>query len=167
MTFVDEPEPDNLEAEKPDLNAIQRAVEQGRPVYVPWHREIIRLGACFNSRRQGKDAWVEDTPFLLADLVMIPKILRRENGTEATYSSVDTYRLSESNDHLSLGFGVAVGPPGLSALASVSVKGQYDKDVMDNKDVSDDPDFWRSYQLTVLAEVREKFNSFDSQSRSH
>lgn len=123
-----------LELDKTTDNEIERLAAQNLPIVLPWSRQNIRLGTCYQSRRQSSgDPWVNDTPFVLADLYMIPKILDREYGTEATYKSVSTSRGCETGDHLSLGFGVGVGLP---FLASVSVKGTYDKDVQENKDVS-------------------------------
>ena len=76
---------------------------------------------------------MDHNPFMLSDLYMIPKVLNSEDGAEATYKSIYTSKQTETGDHLSLGFGVGVGLP---FLASVSVKGTYDSDVQENKDVS-------------------------------
>lgn len=123
-----------LELDQIRDNEIERLAAQHLPIILPWSRQSVRLGTCYQSRRQSSgDPWVKDTPFVLADLHMIPKILDREHGTQATYKSVSTTRECESGDHLSLGFGVGVGLP---FLASVSVKGMYDKNVQENKDVS-------------------------------
>lgn len=114
-------------------NEIERLTAHHLPIILPWSRQNVRLGTCYQSRRQSSgDPWVKETPFILADLFMIPKTLEREHGTQATYRSVSTVRECESGDHLSLGFGVGVGLP---FLASVSVKGTYDKDVQENNDV--------------------------------
>ena len=125
-----------LELADADDNEIARQAAQNLPIILPWGRRNIRLGTCYQSRLQGsKDhtPWREDTPFILSDLFMMPKILHRERGTDATYHSVKTSRECETGDHLSLGFGVGVGLP---FLASVSVKGTYDKEVQENRDVS-------------------------------
>lgn len=123
-----------LEVDEIGENEIERLAAQHLPIILPWSRQNVRLGTCYQSCRQSSgDPWVKDSPFVLADLYMIPKILEREHGTQATYKSVSTTRECESGDHLSLGFGVGVGLP---FLASISVKGTYDKDVQENKDVS-------------------------------
>lgn len=123
-----------LELDTIKENEIERLAAQHLPIILPWSRQNVRLGTCYQSRRQSfGDPWVKDTPFVLADLYMTPKILDREHGTQAMYKSVSTTRECESGDHLSVGFGVDVGLP---FLASVSVKGTYDKDVKENKDVS-------------------------------
>ncbi|KAG9960506.1 hypothetical protein KCU61_g6435, partial [Aureobasidium melanogenum] len=115
-----------------DENEVERLARQHMPIILPWHQEKIRLGACYQSRLQSHgNPWVQDTPFVLADLYLIPKILYSEQGTVATYKSVSTKRQCETGDHLSLGFGVGVGLP---FLASASVKGTYDKNVQENKD---------------------------------
>ena len=114
-------------------NEIERLATQHLPIVLPWSRKNARLGTCYQSHLQSSgDPWVKDTPFVLTDLYMIPKTLDREHGTQATYKSISTTRECESGDHLSLGFGVGVGLP---FLASVSVKGTYDKDVQENQDV--------------------------------
>ena len=120
-------------------NEIQRLASSHLPIVLPWSRQNVRLGTCYQSRRQScGDPWVQETPFILADLYMIPKVLDREHGTQATYKSVSTLHECETGDHLSLGFGVGVGLP---FLASISVKGTYDKNVQENKDVCVDPPY--------------------------
>lgn len=123
----------DLERETIGDSEIERLTAQHLPIILPWSRENVRLGTCYQSRQQSSgDPWVKETPFILADLFMIPKALDREHGTQATYKSVSTTRECESGEHLSLGFGVGVGLP---FLASVSVKGTYDTDVQKNNDV--------------------------------
>lgn len=115
-------------------NEIFRETSQNLPLSLPWKRKVVRLGTCFQSSRQSsEDPWLEDSPFMWADLVMIPKVLSREDGAQATHKSVTTASRTQTGDHLSLGFGVGVGLP---FLASISVKGTYDKDVQENRDVS-------------------------------
>lgn len=70
---------------------------------------------------------------MLSDIHMIPKELHAEYGTTCTFKKVETRKESETGDHLSLGFGIGVGLP---FVASVSVKGTYDKHIQENKDVS-------------------------------
>jgi hypothetical protein len=79
---------------------------------------------------------------VLVDLYMIPRILDNEYGIVATYKSGSIRRQCETNDHLSLGFGVGVGLP---FLASASMKGAYDKDLQENNDVS-----WFCHKQTFL-----------------
>ena len=115
-------------------NEIHRLADQGLPLIIPWHRnKTVRLGTCFHSSRlASQDPWGSESPFILQDLILMQKILSRENGTVSSYKSIITSKTSETGDHLSLGFGVGVGLP---FLASVSVKGTYDKDIQENKDV--------------------------------
>lgn len=123
-----------LEFESATDNEIIRKTSQNLPLDLPWKRQVVRLGTCFQSQRQNSDnPWLEDSPFLLADLLMVPKVLSREDGAQVTYKSLSTARRTETGDHLTLGFGAGVGLP---FLASVSVKGTYDKDVQENRDVS-------------------------------
>ena len=70
---------------------------------------------------------------MLSDLLIMPKELHFEYGTNSTLKKVSTLKQSETEDHLSLGFGVGVGLP---FLAKASVMGTYDKHVQENKDVS-------------------------------
>ena len=124
-----------LELIDADDNEIARQAAQRLPIILPWGRQNVRLGTCYQSSLQHskhQSPWLEETPFILSDLYMMPKILHRERGTNATYKSISTARECETGDHLSLGFGVGVGLP---FLASVSVKGDYDRDVQKNQDV--------------------------------
>ncbi|KAG7294216.1 hypothetical protein NEMBOFW57_004286 [Staphylotrichum longicolle] len=123
-----------------DVDAVERSelqnlVRDGRDIALPWHRnKTIRLGTCLHSSRLHTDnPWADEmqSPFLLAHLYQVPAVLRREFGTTATYKSVETSLQCNTRDHLSVGFGVGVGLP---FLASVSVKGHYDSDVMKNTD---------------------------------
>jgi len=118
----------------PDDNEIARQAKQGLPLVLPWGRKHIRLGTTFHSRLQSTpNPWSDETPFVLSDLHMIPKELHAEYGTTSTFKKVTTSRVSETGDHLSLGFGIGVGLP---FIASVSVKGTFDQHIQENKDVS-------------------------------
>lgn len=152
-----------LEVDEIGENEIERLAAQHLPIILPWSRQNVRLGTCYQSCRQSSgDPWVKDSLFVLADLYMIPKILEREHGTQATYKSVSTTRECESGDHLSVGFGVGVGLP---FLASISVKGTYDKDIQENKDVS-----WLllfNLQIDYQTIVRKTIGSLKCPSRQH
>jgi hypothetical protein len=118
----------------PSDNEIWRQAQQGQPLTLPWDRRPIRLGTTFHSNRQSTDnPWSDDTPFVLSDLHMIPKELHFEYGTTSTFKKVRTTKQSETGDHLTLGFGVGVGLP---FVASASVKGTFDQNTQENKDVS-------------------------------
>jgi hypothetical protein len=118
-----------------ERSELENLVRDGRDITLPWHKnKTIRLGTCLHSSRLHTDnPWADETqsPFLLAHLYRVPAVLRREFGTSATYKSVETSLQCNTRDHLSLGLGVGVGLP---FLASVSVKGHYDSDVMKNTD---------------------------------
>jgi hypothetical protein len=66
---------------------------------------------------------------------MISKELHFEYGTTSTFKKVQTRRERETKDHLTLGFGVGVGLP---FLAAASVKGDFDQNIEENTDVSQD-----------------------------
>lgn len=124
---------DWLQLDAEDSNWVAQQAALRVPLVLPWKKEKIRLGACFQSRLQQSDPWLKSNPFILSDLYMIPKILQSDYGSTSTFHSVNTSKKSETSDHLSLGFGVGVGLP---FLCSASVKGTYDEDVKNNNDVS-------------------------------
>jgi hypothetical protein len=116
-----------------DDNEIARCAAQRLPIILPWGKKRMRIGTCYDSRLQATgDPFLDANPFILSDLYMISKTLHPETGTESSFNSVTTSRLVETADHLSLGFGVSVGLP---FLASVSVKGQFDRHLVENNDV--------------------------------
>ena len=118
-----------------DENDFQRQARHGLPLVLPWHPEFVRLGTGYHSNRQLTDnPWESKTPFNLAQLLLQAKILRPEQGTTSSFTSKHTSRAAESNDHLTLGFGVSLAPP--MPIVSLSVKGEFDQQVQDNSDVS-------------------------------
>ena len=122
-----------LNLEELNENEIQQQARHGLPLMIPWQREVVRLGTCFHSDRLNTDdPWSTVTPFILSDLYMTPKILQAEYGTTSAFKSTKTSRTCETGDHLTLGFGMGVSLP---FLASVKVKGTYDNDIQENKDV--------------------------------
>lgn len=124
---------DCLQLDDEDANWVARQTALGAPLVLPWKKQKVRLGTCFQSGLQHGDPWLKENPFILSDLTMIPKILRSEYGSISSFHSVNTTRKTETEDHLSLGFGMGVGLP---FLCSASVKGTYDENVKNNKDVS-------------------------------
>lgn len=116
-----------------DTNWLAQQAALGLPLMLPWKKQRIRLGTCFQSRLQHQDPWLKSNPFILSDLYRIPKVLELEYGSTSTFHSISTSRQSETSDHLSLGFGMGVGLP---FLCEASVKGSYDEDVKKNDDVS-------------------------------
>ena len=124
---------DWLQLNENDNNWVAQQASLGVPINLPWKRQQIRLGTCFQSRRIHSDPWLKENPFILSDLFMLSKVLRSETGSVSSFHSVNTSRKSETGNHLSLGFGVGAGVP---FLCSASVKGTFDEDVQNNKDVS-------------------------------
>jgi hypothetical protein len=122
-----------LQLDDDDNNWVAQQASLGAPINLPWKKQQIRLGTCFQSRCIHGDPWLKENPFILSDLFMISKILRSENGSVSSFHSINTSRKSETSDHLSLGFGVGASLP---FLCSASVKGTFDEDVQNNKDVS-------------------------------
>ena len=113
--------------------SVERCTASSLPLILPWHpKETIQLGTLFHSQRP-HDPWAKNSPFSSHSLRSTPKILSRDDGTESSFKSLSTTRTSESQDHLSLGLTLGVGLP---FLAEVSVTGNYDKDVLQNADVS-------------------------------
>jgi hypothetical protein len=120
-----------LQLDDNDNNWVAQQASLGVPINLPWKKQQIRLGTCFQSRCIHGDPWLKENPFILSDLFMISQILRSENGSVSSFHSINTSRKSETGNHLSLGFGVGVGLP---FLCSASVKGTFDEDVQNNKD---------------------------------
>jgi hypothetical protein len=121
-------------ADGPDENEISIQAQQGLP---PWGKLPIRLGTTFHSRLISTSSpWSEKSPFVLSDLLSLPKELHFEYGTNSTFKKVSTSRQSETGSHLSLGLGVGTGLP---FVASVNVKATFDRYVQENKDASHRP----------------------------
>lgn len=113
---------------------ISLQAQRGLPLILPWGTKPVRLGTTFHSSLLSTaDPWSDETPFVLSDLLIIPKELHFEAGTDSTFKKVSTSKQSETEDHLSLKFGVGVGIP---FLAEASVEGTYEKHVQENRDVS-------------------------------
>lgn len=124
-----------LSLDELDENEFQRLARAGHPLILPWHREPVRLGTGYHSSRQlTKNPWATETPFVLAELMLQAKVFRPEQGSTSSFTSKKTSRSVETNDHLTLGFGVGVSPP--IPVVTVSVKGTFDQHVQENSDVS-------------------------------
>ncbi|KAF2741958.1 hypothetical protein M011DRAFT_453964 [Sporormia fimetaria CBS 119925] len=122
-----------LNLEGLDENEFQRLARNRMPLILPWHRQPIRIGTGYHSSRQlTADPWATETPFNLAELMLQAKIFRPEQGTTSSFSSKTTSRKAETNDHLTLGFGVGIAPP--IPVVAVSVFGQFDQAVISNSD---------------------------------
>ncbi|KAF2151441.1 hypothetical protein K461DRAFT_295497 [Myriangium duriaei CBS 260.36] len=122
-----------LETSEENNDWVAQQATQGLPLVLPWKTKILRLGTCFQSSLVHEDPWLQENPFILSDLYMIPKVLQSEYGSTSSFHSVNTSRQSETSDHLSLGFGMGVGLP---FLCSASAKGTYDEDVKKNDDAN-------------------------------
>lgn len=121
------------EIEDPTKATIATCTRSRLPLILPWHPEqMIPLGTIFQSHNIN-DPWAKSSPFGNDSLLSTPIIVQREDGTESSFTSHSTSRTSATHDHLSIGLGVGVGLP---FLAEVSVTGTYDKDVLENEDVS-------------------------------
>ncbi|CAI7678896.1 unnamed protein product [Penicillium pancosmium] len=154
MVAVNEEDAFLARPEGPDENEISLQASQGLPLALPWGREAIRLGTTFHSDRQNTmNPWSDETPFILSELHMIKKELHAEYGTNSTFKKVATHKTCETEDHLSLGFGVGVGLP---FVASVNVKGTYDEHVQENKD---------SDKISLTSSCRAGTIEFQSQPR--
>ncbi|KLU89846.1 hypothetical protein MAPG_08815 [Magnaporthiopsis poae ATCC 64411] len=114
---------------------VQNLAQDKLPITLPWgHSRRVRLGTCLHSSRlDTENPWEEKQgPFLAVNPHRPGNIvLRRDLGPVASFQSTETSSGSNTNDHLSVGFGVGVGLP---FVAHVSVKGDYDQDVMKNQD---------------------------------
>ena len=155
--------PEWLKVEAVNDNEISQLAKQGLPIILPWGKRPIRLGTCYKSSLQStqEGPFLEESPFMLSDLYTMPKTLQREGGTDSRYKSVNTSRVVETGDHLSLGFGVGVGLP---FLASVSVKGQFDQHVHENRDVCSR--LMQGAMLTTDSLIRRQFERQSNAARS-
>lgn len=128
----------------------QKLAYSGLPIQLPWdNQKTVQLGtALFSSKLEASDGpWnLEDSPFLTGEHTP-QATLTYLYGTIATFKSINTLKQLETKDHLSLGFGAGVGLP---FIAKVSVKGQYDRTVEKNKDVSDGAECAEAEQLMSL-----------------
>ena len=117
-----------------DENEFQRLARHGMPLLLPWHRKPIRLGTGYHSNRQlTNNPWASETPFVLAELMLQAKIFRPEQGTTSSFTSKTTSRSAETNDHLTLGFGVGISPP--IPVVTFSARGQFDEQLQENNEV--------------------------------
>lgn len=123
---------DWLQLDDDSTNWVGQQAAQGVPLILPWKKQAVRLGTCFHSKRLD-DPWLKETPFILSDFYLIPKVLNCDYGSNSSFHSVSTSRKLETGKHMALGFGVGVGLP---FLCSASVKGTYDEELKENKDVS-------------------------------
>ena len=122
VRHISDPDFTGLSLGELDENEFQRLARQGLPLLLPWHRKPVRLGSGYHSDRQlTMTPWADETPFVLADLMMQAKVFRPEQGTTSSFTSRKTSRSAETNDHLTLGFGVGISPP--IPVVTVSVKG--------------------------------------------
>ncbi|KAK4221371.1 hypothetical protein QBC38DRAFT_377261 [Podospora fimiseda] len=134
VTEKDFEDPNTQSLDFSDDDELANLIKYKLPIILPWHKaKTVRLGTTLHSSRlSSNNPWEEnESPFLLDHLYRVPPKLTREYGTVASFKSVETSKQCETRDHLSLGFGVGVGLP---FLATVSVKGHYDKDVQKNTD---------------------------------
>lgn len=135
LGHIKDPEFEGLGLEELNENEFQRCARSGMPLLLPWHRKPVRLGTGYHSRLQTTDEpWAQETPFVLADLLLQAKVYRTEQGTTSSFTSRKTSRTAETNDHLALGFGVGISPP--IPICSASVKGNFDRQLQENSDVS-------------------------------
>ena len=102
------------------------------PILLPWSSSIAPVlpGTAFRSILASTDApWATVSPFTeLGDQLIV---YTNDDGGLSTYNSAKSTSSSSNSEHLSVSLGVSVGCPFLNASAS----GQYDKDVLENKDV--------------------------------
>ena len=112
---------------------LRRCTKSSLPLFIPWHpNKTIPLGTFFHSNRK-TDPWAKNSPFLPKSLAQTPIFVERDYGSQSEFKSISTSRSTQTNDHLELGLGIGAGLP---FIASVTVKGDYCKDVQENNDVS-------------------------------
>jgi len=111
-----------------------RYAQAGLPLILPWHPTMtVAPGTLFHSRLyQTENPWAKDSPFVPESLGTTPVTFRVVDGGAASYKSVEGSSSSSNEEHLSVGLGVSADCMFLTA----SVSGQYDKNVQENKSVS-------------------------------
>ncbi|CAK4024460.1 Hypothetical predicted protein [Lecanosticta acicola] len=112
---------------------VERLTKARLPLIIPWHpKQMVPLGTFFHSTKKSEEyPWAKNSPFDPSSLARTAMIVGRDYGSQSTFKSRSTSRSTQTVDHLELGFGVGVGLP---FLASVTVHGDYCKDVQENKD---------------------------------
>ncbi|KAJ9108616.1 hypothetical protein QFC19_002334 [Naganishia cerealis] len=129
-----------------DINfpSIEALVKARLPIVIPWSKlcEDVAPGAFFHSRLASSgsnEPWSKISPFrqsLDADkdngIHSIPMVYTPSSGATGTFKSSATSSAIETNEHLTVGLKVSVD----ALIVTASVKGQYDKHVQENEDVS-------------------------------
>jgi hypothetical protein len=115
-------------------NEFQRLARYGLPLILPWHHETIRIGTSYHTDKQTTSApWAKESPFELNDLALKYKLCHPESGSTSSFRLTVTSTSAVSEEHLSLGLGISVSP---LPIVTLSVKGAYDNQVQENRDVS-------------------------------
>jgi hypothetical protein len=116
------------------MATIVRYAQAGLPLILPWHpKKTVTPGSLFHSRLyQTDDPWAKESPFVPGSVEATPVTFHTMDGGAASYKSVEGSSSSSAEEHLSVGMGVSVD----CGFLSVSVSGQYDKNVQDNRSVS-------------------------------
>lgn len=90
------------------------------------------LGICFYFKWLD-DFWFKEILFILLDFYLILKVFNCDYGSNLSFYFVSMLRKLEIGKYMVFGFGVGVG---LFFLCLVLVKGIYDEELKENKDVS-------------------------------
>lgn len=127
-----------------DLPSIESLAKARLPIVIPWSRLCSNVGpgSLFQTSAAGSgstDPWSKISPFKQSPDTeesgyghSVPMTYSSSSGTTGTFKSSVTSSAVENNDHLTVGLKVSMD----AFIVSASVKGQYDKHVQENDDVS-------------------------------
>ncbi|KAJ9115969.1 hypothetical protein QFC22_005112 [Naganishia vaughanmartiniae] len=127
-----------------DLPSIQSLAKARLPIVIPWSKLCSNVGpgTFFHSSLAASgatDPWSKISPFQqssgddeASNEQPFSMVYSSSSGTTGTFRSSATSSAMENNEHLTVGLKVSVD----AFIVSASVKGQYDKHVKENNDVS-------------------------------
>jgi hypothetical protein len=112
--------------------ALSTRAKSGYPLIIPWTTEPLPLGTSFESTlAHTLEPFLKSSAFDTNALHQVQFLYTGDGGT-GNYASTSTMSSRSSDTHMSFSLGVTVGCSFLNA----SVTGSYEKDVLENDDVS-------------------------------
>lgn len=114
-------------------NLLVTQAKNGVPFLVPWGKEAVSPGRCFESRGMQASPWLRECPFKDFDPAKTYMGYTAESDARASFRSAESNSHSTSNTHYSASLGATVD----AKFASINVTGSYDRNVQENRDVSE------------------------------
>lgn len=127
---MDESDPIVDDPTRPSLVALTDA---GHAFSIPWNHDVRALMSGFDSSQMSspQGPWLMPSPFE-TDSMKMARVLLDNNGGSTNYREGMSTSSGSSSEHLSAALGLTVGYPFLNA----NVTGQYDRNVLENQNVS-------------------------------